>query len=90
MPQSWIFSDTRDSDVVSALREVGILEEQQARFGAARMGMAMAWAWHQSGLDVVGLIMVFFYGGLKLLFGFLMCFFGFVLMVLLCCYDTNW
>ena len=33
VPQSWIFSDTRDSDVVSALREVGILEEQQAHFG---------------------------------------------------------
>eukprot|EP00931_Biecheleriopsis_adriatica_P072929 TRINITY_DN47308_c0_g1_i1.p1 TRINITY_DN47308_c0_g1~~TRINITY_DN47308_c0_g1_i1.p1 ORF type:complete len:1465 (+),score=355.71 TRINITY_DN47308_c0_g1_i1:40-4395(+) len=30
VPMSWIFSDTRDSDVVAALREVGILEEQQA------------------------------------------------------------
>ncbi|CAL1153432.1 unnamed protein product [Cladocopium goreaui] len=34
VPQSWIFSDTRDSDVVSALREVGILEEQQAFWAA--------------------------------------------------------
>jgi len=30
IPPSWIRSDVRDSDVVSALREVGILEEQQA------------------------------------------------------------
>eukprot|EP00931_Biecheleriopsis_adriatica_P059040 TRINITY_DN35264_c0_g1_i1.p1 TRINITY_DN35264_c0_g1~~TRINITY_DN35264_c0_g1_i1.p1 ORF type:complete len:1490 (+),score=346.70 TRINITY_DN35264_c0_g1_i1:27-4496(+) len=30
VPQSWIFSDTRDNDVVTALREVGILQEQQA------------------------------------------------------------
>mmetsp|Transcript_43574 Transcript_43574/g.78686 ORF Transcript_43574/g.78686 Transcript_43574/m.78686 type:complete len:1451 (+) Transcript_43574:74-4426(+) len=30
VPQSWIFSDTKDADVVLALREVGILEEQQA------------------------------------------------------------
>lgn len=29
VPPNWIFSDTRDSDVVAALREVGILEEQQ-------------------------------------------------------------
>lgn len=34
VPQSWIFSDTRDSDVVAALREVGILEEQQAFWAA--------------------------------------------------------
>eukprot|EP00439_Symbiodinium_sp_Y106_P016382 s1107_g2.t1 len=34
VPQSWIFSDTRDSNVVSALREVGILEEQQAFWAA--------------------------------------------------------
>ncbi|CAJ1437509.1 unnamed protein product [Effrenium voratum] len=34
VPQSWIFSDTRDSDVVSALREVGILEDQQAFWAA--------------------------------------------------------
>ena len=37
VPQSWIFSDTRDSDVVSALREVGILEEQQASGREARL-----------------------------------------------------
>eukprot|EP00440_Ansanella_granifera_P003124 gb/GFBE01003405.1/.p1 GENE.gb/GFBE01003405.1/~~gb/GFBE01003405.1/.p1 ORF type:complete len:1430 (+),score=341.84 gb/GFBE01003405.1/:1-4290(+) len=30
VPQDWVFSDTRDSDVVTALREVGILEDQQA------------------------------------------------------------
>mmetsp|Transcript_108562 Transcript_108562/g.259151 ORF Transcript_108562/g.259151 Transcript_108562/m.259151 type:complete len:1412 (+) Transcript_108562:82-4317(+) len=30
VPPSWIFFDSRDSEVVSALREVGILEEQQA------------------------------------------------------------
>eukprot|EP00931_Biecheleriopsis_adriatica_P049567 TRINITY_DN28681_c0_g1_i1.p1 TRINITY_DN28681_c0_g1~~TRINITY_DN28681_c0_g1_i1.p1 ORF type:complete len:1450 (+),score=333.65 TRINITY_DN28681_c0_g1_i1:44-4393(+) len=30
VPPSWIFYDGRDSDVVAALREVGILEEQQA------------------------------------------------------------
>eukprot|EP00435_Cladocopium_sp_Y103_P069091 s6_g32.t1 len=29
VPPNWIFSDTHDSDVVAALREVGILEEQQ-------------------------------------------------------------
>ncbi|CAK9060862.1 unnamed protein product [Durusdinium trenchii] len=30
VPPSWIFYDSRDSEVVAALREVGILEEQQA------------------------------------------------------------
>ena len=30
VPPSWIFFDSRDSEVVAALREVGILEEQQA------------------------------------------------------------
>ena len=34
VPQSWIFSDTQDSDVVAALKEVGILEEQQAFWAA--------------------------------------------------------
>ncbi|CAE8659549.1 unnamed protein product [Polarella glacialis] len=29
VPQSWIYSDAQDSDVVSALQEVGILQEQQ-------------------------------------------------------------
>ncbi|CAE7866987.1 cal-1 [Symbiodinium sp. KB8] len=30
VPPGWIFYDSRDSEVVAALREVGILEEQQA------------------------------------------------------------
>eukprot|EP00930_Biecheleria_cincta_P037431 TRINITY_DN25693_c0_g1_i1.p1 TRINITY_DN25693_c0_g1~~TRINITY_DN25693_c0_g1_i1.p1 ORF type:complete len:1416 (-),score=266.94 TRINITY_DN25693_c0_g1_i1:75-4322(-) len=34
VPQSWIFSDTRDSEVIASLREVGILDEQQAFWAA--------------------------------------------------------